>query len=60
MKKLFNVSITTTYDGHVEVEASSEEEAMELAMEMVGKGEIDTHEFDSETDAHYAEEIENA
>lgn len=54
MKKLFNVSVTTTYDGHVEVEASSEEEAMELAMEMVCKGEVDTLDFACATDAHYA------
>lgn len=60
MKKFYDVSITTTYDGYAVVEASSEEEAMELAMEMVCKGEIDTLQFDSATDAHYAEEIENA
>jgi hypothetical protein len=58
MKK-FSVCVSTTFDGYVEVDASShDEEAMELAMELVCKGEIDTLQFDCATDAHYAEEIE--
>ena len=59
MKK-FNVSVTVTYDGSVEVDASSKDEAMDKAWRMVKRKEIDPiQEFDPYTEIAYAEEIPN-
>jgi hypothetical protein len=60
MKK-FSVLVSTTFDGYVEVDASSQEEAIELARKMVWNQEINpVRDFDPFTEIHFAEEIENA
>ena len=60
MKK-FSVCVSTTFDGYVEVDASSKEEAIDRAWEMLKKGEINPiQDFDPYTDIPYAEENENA
>lgn len=56
MKK-YMVGITTTFDGYVEVDAETVEDALKLAREMVSNGEVNTLEFEFETDVHYAEEV---
>jgi hypothetical protein len=60
MKK-FNVCVSVTYDGYVEVDASSKDEAIDKAWRMVKRKEIDPiQEFDPYTEIAYAEEIQNA
>jgi|LakMenEpi03Aug12_release.lakeMendotaPanAssembly.Ray.scaffolds.fasta_scaffold4774877_1 hypothetical protein len=57
----FSVLVSTTFDGYVEVDASSNDEAIEKARKMVWNGEINpVHDFDPFTEVLYAEEIENA
>jgi len=56
MKK-YMVSITTTFDGQVEIEAETADQAMEKARAMLWEGEINTLEFEPDTEVHYAEEI---
>jgi len=57
----FSVLVSTTFDGYVEVDASSKDEAIDKAWEMVKKREITpVVDFDPFTDIPYAEEIENA
>lgn len=56
MKK-YMVGITTTFDGSIEIDAETVEEAIKIARELVSKGEINTLEFEFETDVHYAEEV---
>ena len=56
MKK-YMVSITTTFDGQVEIEAETADEAMEIARAMLWEGEINTLEFEPDTEVHYAEEV---
>ena len=57
----FNVLVTTTFDGYVEIDASSREEAMSMAREMVWSGEINcVDQFEPFTEVMFAEEIENA
>jgi len=59
--KTFSVCVSTTFDGYVEVNASSQEEAMSLVREMVWSGEVNcVSEFEPFTEVHFAEEIENA
>ena len=49
MKK-WNVFISETYSGYVEVEADSKDEAHERAIEMLDSGDINPHEdFDGDT-----------
>jgi hypothetical protein len=60
MKK-FSVCVGTTFDGYVEIEASSQEEAIELVREKLWNREINpVEEFDPWTEVHFAEEVENA
>jgi hypothetical protein len=60
MKK-FSVLVSTTYDGYVEIDASSSKEAIDKAREMLWNGEINpVQEFSSYNDVPFAEEIENA
>jgi hypothetical protein len=60
MKK-FSVLISTTFDGYVEVDASSHDEAIEVAREMFELGIVSpVADFDPFTEIHYAEEVENA
>lgn len=57
MKK-FNVLVTTTFDGYVEIEAGTAEEAMEKAKQMVWDGEINAvDEFEPFTEIQFAEEV---
>jgi hypothetical protein len=57
----FSVLVSTTFDGYVEVDASSCDEAISKAREMVWNGEINpVSEFEPFTEVLYAEEIENA
>jgi hypothetical protein len=59
MKK-FSVLVSTTFDGYVEVDASSSDEAIKEAWKMVWNGEINpVHDFDPFTEILFAEEIEN-
>lgn len=60
MKK-FNVCVTVTYDGYVEVDASSYDEAIDKAWRMVKRKEINPiQEFDPYTEIAYAEEVQDA
>jgi NADPH:quinone reductase-like Zn-dependent oxidoreductase len=60
MKK-FSVCVSTTFDGYVEVDASSKEEAIEEVWKMFELGIVSpVADFDPFTEIHYAEEIENA
>lgn len=56
MKK-FSVLVTTTFDGYVEIDADTAEEAKAKAMDMVAKGEIITLDFEPFTEVPFAEEI---
>lgn len=56
MKK-FNVLITTSFDGYVDIEAEDAEEARAKAMEMVESGEFNALDFEPFTEVPYAEEI---
>jgi hypothetical protein len=56
MKK-FSVLITTTFDGYVDIEAHTAEEARAKAMEMVESGEFNALEFEPFTEVPFAEEI---
>jgi len=56
MKK-FSVLVTTTFDGYVEIEASTAEEAIEKAEKMVESGEINALDFEPFTEVPFAEEI---
>jgi hypothetical protein len=59
MKK-FSVLVSTTYDGYVEVDASSHDEAIELARTMVWNQEINpVRDFDPFTEILFADEVEN-
>ena len=60
MTKKFNVCITTTFDGCVEIEAETPDEAMKIANQMLWNDEINTLEFEFDTQIHYAEEVANA
>jgi len=59
MKK-FSVLITTSFDGYVDIEAGTAEEAMEKAREMVENGEFNALDFEPFTEIPFAEEIKNA
>ena len=60
MKK-FSVCVSTTFDGYVEVDASSHDEAIEKAREMVWNGAINpVADFDPYTEVLFADEVENA
>jgi hypothetical protein len=59
MKK-FSVLITTSFDGYVDIEASTTKEAIDKAWAMVESGEINALDFEPFTEIHYAEEIKNA
>jgi hypothetical protein len=60
MKK-FSVLVSTTFDGYVEIDASSHDEAIEKARKMVWNAEINpVADFDPFTEVLFAEEIENA
>lgn len=56
MKK-FSVLITTTFDGYVDIEAHTAEEARAKAMEMVESGEFNALDFEPFTEIPFAEEI---
>jgi hypothetical protein len=56
MKK-FSVLITTSFDGYVDIEASTTKEAIDKAWAMVESGEINALDFEPFTEIHYAEEI---
>jgi hypothetical protein len=56
MKK-FSVLITTSFDGYVDIEAGTAEEAMEKAREMVENGEFNALDFEPFTEIPFAEEI---
>jgi hypothetical protein len=57
----FSVLVSTTFDGYVEVDASSQEEAMNEVREMVSLGIVSpVADFDPYTEVMFAEEIENA
>jgi hypothetical protein len=50
MMKKWNVFISETYSGYVEIEADSKDEAHERAIEMLDSGDINPHEdFDGDT-----------
>ena len=53
----YMVGITTTFDGQVEVEADSVEEAIKIAEQMVEDGEFNALDFEPDTQVHYAEEV---
>lgn len=55
--KTYTVGITTTFDGSVEIEADSVEDAIEKARELLWHGQINTLEFEPFTEVHYAEEV---
>ena len=59
MKK-FSVLVITSFDGYVDIEASTAEEAIEKAEKMVASGEINTLDFEPFTEIPFAEEIKNA
>ena len=60
MKK-YSVLVTTTFDGYVEIEAGTAEEAMDIARKMVWDGEINAvDEFEPFTEIPFAEEIKDA
>jgi hypothetical protein len=56
MKK-FSVLITTSFDGYVDIEASTAEEAIEMAREMVENGEFNALDFEPFTEIPFAEEV---
>lgn len=56
MKK-FSVLITTTFDGYVEIDAHTAEDARAKAMEMVESGEFNALDFEPFTEIPFAEEI---
>jgi hypothetical protein len=56
MKK-FSVLVTTTFDGYVDVEANTKEEAIEQVWQMIRLGEINTLDFEPYTDIPYADEV---
>jgi hypothetical protein len=57
----FSVCVSTTFDGYVEVDASSQEEAMKEVREMLDLGIVSpVADFDPYTEVMFAEEIENA
>jgi hypothetical protein len=57
----FSVFVGTTFDGYVEIVASSQEEAIKLAKEKLLNNEINPiQDFSPWTEVHFAEEIENA
>jgi hypothetical protein len=56
MKK-FSVLVTTTFDGYVDIEASTTKEAIDKAWAMVESGEINALDFEPFTEIYYAEEI---
>jgi len=56
MKK-FSVLVTTTFDGYVDIEASTTKEAIEKAWAMVESGEINALDFEPFTEIYYAEEV---
>ena len=59
--KKFSVCVSTTFDGYVEVDASSQEEAMKEVREMLDLGIVSpVADFDPYTEVMFAEEIENA
>jgi hypothetical protein len=58
MKK-FSVLVSTTFDGYVEVDASSGDEAINKVWEMLRLKEIEpVRDFDPYNDVVFAEEIE--
>lgn len=60
MKK-FSVCVSTTFDGYVEIDASSPEEAIVKAWGMIHEQKINPmRDFDPYTEIPYAEEIKNA
>ena len=59
MKK-FSVLITTSFDGYVDIEAGTAEEAIDKAWAMVESGEINALDFEPFTEIYFAEEIKNA
>ena len=59
--KKFSVLVSTTFDGYVEVDASSNDEAIKEAWKMFELGVISpVADFEPFTEVLYAEEIENA
>jgi len=56
MKK-FSVLITTSFDGYVEIDAHTAEDARAKAMEMVENGEFNALDFEPFTEIPFAEEI---
>ena len=59
MKK-FSVLITTSFDGYVDIEASTTKEAIDKAWAMVENGEFNALDFEPFTEIPFAEEIKNA
>ena len=56
----FSVCVSTTFDGYVEVDASSKDAAIEEVWEMIRKGHLNcVTEFDPYTEIPYAEEVKN-
>jgi hypothetical protein len=57
MKK-YSVCVSTTFDGYVEVDALSHDEAIEKAREMVWNGHINpVADFDPYTEVLFADEV---
>jgi NADPH:quinone reductase-like Zn-dependent oxidoreductase len=57
MKK-YSVLVTTTFDGYVEIEASTAEEAIEEVWKMISLGEVTpVADFEPFTEVPFAEEI---
>ena len=57
----FSVCVSTTFDGQVEVDASSCDEAIKEVREMLDLGIVSpVADFDPYTEVLYAEEVENA
>ena len=58
MMKKFNVLITTSFDGYIDVEAETADEAIEKAREMVESGEFNALDFEPFTEIPFAEEVQ--
>ena len=57
----FSVCVSTTFDGYVEVDASSCDEAIEEVNQLVSLGIVSpVADFDPYTEVMFAEEIQNA
>jgi len=59
MMKKFNVLITTSFDGYVDIEAETADEAIEKARAMVESGEFNALDFEPFTEIPFAEEVQS-